>query len=54
MWVENAKRDHLDFVQKMRDRGVRPTLSESAQVAIALEREGRSKTTRCAACCRPH
>jgi len=22
MWVENAKRDHLDFVQKMRDRGV--------------------------------
>ena len=22
MWVENAKRDHLDFVQKMRDRGI--------------------------------
>jgi arginine deiminase len=22
MWVENAKRDHFDFVQKMRDRGV--------------------------------
>ena len=23
MWVENAKRDHFDFVQKMRDRGDR-------------------------------
>jgi arginine deiminase len=22
MWVENAKRDHFDFVQKMRDRGI--------------------------------
>ena len=22
LWVENAKRDHFDFVQKMRDRGV--------------------------------
>src|SRR5215469_8371661 len=22
MWVQNAKRDHLDFVQKMRDRGI--------------------------------
>ena len=22
MWVDNAKRDHLDFVQKLRDRGV--------------------------------
>ena len=22
MWVDNAKRDHFDFVQKMRDRGV--------------------------------
>jgi arginine deiminase len=22
MWVENAKRDHFDFIQKMRDRGV--------------------------------
>lgn len=22
MWVENAKRDHFDFVQKLRDRGV--------------------------------
>jgi len=22
MWVENAKRDHFDFIQKMRDRGI--------------------------------
>src|SRR6185312_7924763 len=22
MWVENAKRDHFDFVTKMRDRGI--------------------------------
>src|SRR5690606_20068416 len=22
LWVENAKRDHFDFVQKMRDRGI--------------------------------
>src|SRR5215475_15123551 len=22
LWVENAKRDHFDFIQKMRDRGV--------------------------------
>ena len=22
MWVDNAKRDHFDFMQKMRDRGV--------------------------------
>ena len=22
MWVENAKRDHFDFVSKMRDRGI--------------------------------
>ncbi len=22
LWVDNAKRDHFDFVQKMRDRGV--------------------------------
>src|SRR5262245_38159805 len=22
LWVENAKRDHFDFMQKMRDRGV--------------------------------
>ena len=21
-WVDNAKRDHFDFMQKMRDRGV--------------------------------
>ena len=22
LWVDNAKRDHFDFVQKMRDRGI--------------------------------
>ena len=22
MWVDNAKRDHFDFIQKMRDRGI--------------------------------
>src|SRR5262245_54388255 len=22
LWVDNAKRDHFDFIQKMRDRGV--------------------------------
>ncbi len=22
MWVENAKRDHFDFITKMRDRGI--------------------------------
>ena len=50
LWVENAKRDHFDFVTKMRDRGVEVVemhnlLAET--VAIPRPRSGCSTTRSC-------
>ena len=50
LWVENAKRDHFDFVTKMRDRGVdvvemHNLLAET--VAVPKARSGSSTTRSC-------
>jgi len=47
IWVETAKRDHFDFMQKMRDRGIEVLemhnmLAET--VAIPKRRSGSSTT----------
>ena len=41
LWVENAKRDHFDFTQKMRDRGVEVLEMHNLLTAVAAVPEGR-------------
>lgn len=41
LWVENAKRDHFDFTQKMRDRGVEVLEMHNLLTAVAAIPEGR-------------
>ena len=55
MWVQNAQRDHLDFMAKMRERGVEvvemhallaETLENPAAKAVASPRAWRTEMTR--------
>lgn len=48
LWVENAKRDHFDFTQKMRDRGIEVLEMHNLLTAVAGIPEGApgSSTTR--------
>jgi arginine deiminase len=41
LWVENAKRDHFDFTQKMRDRGVEVLEMHNLLTAVVAIPEGR-------------
>ena len=45
LWVENAKRDHFDFMQKMRDRGVEVVemhnlLAETVAIPVTRSERG--------------
>ncbi|CAN7291274.1 arginine deiminase [Phenylobacterium sp. LjRoot164] len=42
LWVENAKRDHFDFTQKMRDRGIEVLEMHNLLTAVAGIPEGRA------------
>jgi arginine deiminase len=41
LWVENAKRDHFDFTQKMRDRGIEVLEMHNLLTAVVAITEGR-------------
>ena len=53
LWVDNAKRDHFDFMQKMRDRGVDVVEMHSLLAETVAISRGEEMDPRQSGCSRP-